>query len=107
MKNKKIKGEIRVNGKKYEYLLEKKKNNTVFLECEAANISQDFLAEDIAGLLVDLPELILAEKEHSKKASEIIQFRVTPALKNKIEKEALKKGYDSVSSFLRDKLLSI
>ena len=37
---------------------------STFLECEAANISQEFLNEDIPRLLNDLPNLILAEKAH-------------------------------------------
>ncbi len=66
------------------------------------HVSQDFLNADIPGLLNDLPHLILAEKEYNKQQNEIIRFRVNIEDKKQIEKKALKKGYHSVSSFLRD-----
>ncbi len=104
---KKIKNTISVNGKKYEYTLkENKKNNLVYVECDGAKIAQDFLKEDIANLILNLPNLILAEKEYSKKTSEVIQFRVTPKTKRDIEKKALKEGFDSVSSYIRKQILS-
>ncbi|MCK5588998.1 MAG: hypothetical protein KAI16_01660 [Candidatus Pacebacteria bacterium] len=102
-----LKNTITLNNKKYDYFLKDNKDGTIFFECEDAKISQDFLAEDIAGVIIDLPKLILAEKEYSKKASEVIQFRVSPADRSKIEKKALKEGFDSVSSYLRENLLSI
>lgn len=104
---KKIISEIKINNKKYSYSLENKKDGIVKMECAGAKINQDFLAKDIAGVLIDLPNLILAEKEYSKKASETIQVRITPKLKKKIEKKALKEGFDSVSSYVRSNLLSI
>lgn len=103
---KKTIGEIKVNNKKYPYILQSKSGDVVFVECKAAKISQDFLKEDIGGLLIDLPNLILAEKEYSKKASELIQLRVTPKNKRDIEKRALKEGFDSVSAYVRSNLLS-
>lgn len=104
---KKIIGEIKINNKKYEYSLEDIKKGIVYMECKAAKIDQEFLKKDIAGILIDLPNLILAEKEYSKKASETIQLRVTPKVKREIEKKALKEGFDSVSAYLRSNLLSI
>lgn len=73
-----------------------------FVECKAANISQEFLHADIPNLLHDLPHLILAEKAYHKQQNDVIRFRVTIEDKKQIEKQALKKGYHSVSSFLRD-----
>jgi hypothetical protein len=93
---------ITLNNKKYFYTLKKIDRDTCFVECEAAKIAQEFLNADIPDLLKDLPELILAEKNYSRHQSEIIRFRVTPEDKRQIEKRALKKGYHSVSSFLRD-----
>ncbi|MFC1616490.1 hypothetical protein ACFL21_05085, partial [Patescibacteria group bacterium] len=63
---------------------------------------QEFLNEDIPALLNDLPNLIIAEKNYNKQQSEMIRFRVTPEDKKRIEKHAIKKGYTSLSSFLRD-----
>jgi len=93
---------ITVNNKKYTCILKGTKKKTSFVQCDAANIKQEFLNKDIPYLLNDLPNLILAEKEYNKQQSEIIRFRVSPEDKKKIEKRALKKGYTSVSGFLRD-----
>lgn len=97
-----LKHYITVNNKKYSYTLQKKGKKTTYVECEAANIGQEFLNEDIPGLLNDLGNLIIAEKEYKKQQEEMIRFRVSAEDKRQIEKNAIKKGYPSVSSFLRD-----
>ena len=53
---------ITVQNKKYPYALEKRKGGAVFIECKDANIAQEFLAEDVADLLMNLPNLIVAEE---------------------------------------------
>ncbi len=98
---KRIVSNTTVNNKKYNYSLEEKKGGVIFFECKDANIAQDFLDEDIASLLIDLPNLIIAEKEHVKKQSEVIRFRISPTDKNKIEKKAVKEGYNSISDYMR------
>ncbi|MBI5004974.1 MAG: hypothetical protein HZC04_02240 [Candidatus Lloydbacteria bacterium] len=98
---KKIVANITVNNKKYKYSLEEKKGNIIFVECMDANIAQEFLAGDVPSLLIDLPNLIIAEKEHNKNQSEIIRFRISSTDKNKIERKAVKKGYSSLSDYLR------
>ncbi len=103
---KRITSNITVNNKKYNYSLEEKKKGVVFVECKDANIAQEFLAEDVARLIIDLPNLIIAEKEHNKKQSEVIRFRVSSTDKNKIEKKAIKEGYSSVSDYMRNVVLS-
>jgi len=100
MKN--IKHYITINNKKYFYILKPAKKSTTLVECEAANINQEFLNEDIPELLNDLPDLILAEKKYKKQQSELIRFRVSPDDKKQIEKIAVNKGYTSVSGYLRD-----
>ena len=105
--NKTVKHFVTMNGKKYFYTFRPYKDeifteNSVFFECDAAKISQPFLAEDVSALLIDLPELIILEKEYQKKQKDVIRFRVSVEEKKKIEKKAVKKGYASVSSFLRD-----
>lgn len=97
---------ITINNKKYAYSITKKKNNIVYVECEAAKIAQDFPAEDLADLLIDLPNLIMAEKQHQERQSNIIRFRVSTSDKKKIEKKAIEKGYESVSEYLRNLALS-
>lgn len=103
---KKIISNITVNNKKYKYSLQEKKGGVIFVECKDANISQDFLAEDVAGLIIDLPNLIISEKEYNKKQTEIVRFRISPQDKNKIEKKAVKEGYDSLSDYIRHLVIS-
>jgi hypothetical protein len=100
MKN--LKHYITINNKKYFYTLKPAKKGTTLVECEAANINQEFLNEDIPELLNDLPNLILAEKKYKKQQSELIRFRISPEDKKQIEKIAVKKGYSSISGYLRD-----
>lgn len=98
---------ITVNNKKYFYVLRAVGVKKTLVECPAANIAQEFLNEDVPGLLNDLPELILAEKKYKANQSEIIRFRISSEDKKEIEKKALKKGYSSVSGFLRDLALGV
>ena len=98
---KKIVANITVNNKKYKYSLEEKNGNVVFVECIDANIAQEFPAEDVPSLLIDLPNLIIAEKEYAGNQSEIIRFRISSSDKNKIERKAVKEGYDSLSDYMR------
>jgi hypothetical protein len=59
------------------------------------------LAEDVAAFLIDLPNLILAEKEYNKKQTEVVRFRISSEDKSKIEKDAVKEGFDSISDYMR------
>lgn len=106
MKKRKTEHFITFNNRKYSYFLSSPYKDegydVIFFECEAASIGQPFLAEDIPALLIDLPELIIAEKDYQKKQKEIIRFRVAVEDKKAIEKKAARMGYSSVSSFLRD-----
>jgi len=90
---KKVTANITINNKKYNYSLEEKKHGVIFIECKDANIAQDFLAEDVA-------------KEHAKKQSEVIRFRISSTDKSKIEKKAVKEGYNSISDYMRHLALS-
>jgi len=98
---KKIVSNITVNNRKYKYILEEKKCGIIFVECKDANIAQDFLAEDVASLLIDLPNLIIAEKSYNKKQSEVVRFRVSSVDKSRIERKAVKEGYESLSEYIR------
>lgn len=92
---------LTLGNKKYTYSLKQVSAETTHLVCEAANINQEFLNEDIPALLTDLPNLISAEKEYLTTQSEVIRFRVSAEDKKIIEQKAVKEGYTSVSSFLR------
>ena len=93
---------ITVKNKRYEYIITPISKKWIFFECHAGGIAQRFLAEDVMPLLIDLPELILLEKEWQKKQSEMIRFRVSSEDKMAIEKRAVKAGYPSISAFLRE-----
>lgn len=97
---------VTINNRKYSYSLTFVDKKTTLVACKDANISQEFLNEDIPTLLLDLPNLILSEKEYKKCQEEIIRFRISPEDKKLIEQKAIKKGYSNVSSFLRDLALS-
>jgi len=103
---KKIKGYITVNNKRHSYVLEEKTKKVMFFKCAEANISQEFLSEDIPSLLIDLPNLIIAEKQYKKNQSEIVRFRISSKDKRKIEIKASQKGFESVSGYLRKLALS-
>ena len=64
---KEISATITIQNKKYDYSLTKKKGDVVRVVCKATQIDQDFPAADVPNLLIDLPNLILAEKEHQVK----------------------------------------
>ncbi len=93
---------ITIRNKKHSYTLRSAGKGTTLVECESANIEQEFLNEDIPGLLSDLPDLILAEKKHKSQSSEMIRFRISSQDKKTIERKAIQKGYASLSSYLRD-----
>lgn len=98
---------ITVQNKKYEYTLQPAKEKGVIqFVCTAANISQDFLAEDIPALIIDLPNLIIAEREYQDNQTEVMRFRISAEDKKKIEKKALAGGFSSVSDYLRARALA-
>ncbi len=93
---------ITVQNKKFEYTIKPAKEKGVIrFVCKAAKIDQDFLAEDIAALIIDLPELIVSERIYGVSQSQVVRFRVSKEDKKKIEKRAVSKGFDSVSDYLR------
>ena len=98
---KKVQSTITVQKKKHTYTLSEKKAGVVHVSCPSANIDQDFLAEDVAALLIDLPNLIAAERDYKKNQSEVIRFRVSSEDKNKVERKAVQEGFGSVSDYLR------
>lgn len=98
---------ITVNNKKYDYSLTALKDNSVLVECKAAKIAQPFPAEDVAHLLLDLPNLITAEKEYQERQGDVLRFRVTSDDKRRIEERAAKDGFFSVSEYLRHRALGV
>ncbi len=93
---------ITVKNKKHSYTIKPVNRETVYIDCPAAGISQRFHVEDVTALLVDLPELIILEQEWQKKRKEVIRFRVSAEDKKKIEKNAVKAGFHTISAYLRN-----
>jgi hypothetical protein len=98
----KTKSSITVKNKIYPYTLEKTSSGTIRLVSKDARIDQTFLPEDVSEIILDLPNLIVAEQSHEKKHSDVIRFRVSGVDKARIEKKAIANGYDSVSGYVRD-----
>ncbi len=98
---KRISSTITIQNKKYNYSVTEKTKKIAEFECVAAKIKQDFLKEDIADLLIDLPNLIIAEKEREKTQKDVIRFRISSEDKAIVEKKALKAGFINVSDYLR------
>lgn len=93
---------ITVNNKKYTYSLKRIDKKTTRVLCKAANIDQPFHNEDLAELLFYLPDYIVEEEnERKREGKEFIRFRVSGIEKKRIQKNAFKRGYTNVSSFLR------
>lgn len=101
MSQKHLEHSVTLNNRKYFYSLVPLDEESTFVECDAANISQPFANEDIPALLMDLPNLILAEKAYQKKQAEVIRFRVSIEEKKAIERKAASEGYPTTSAFLR------
>ena len=98
---------ITVQNKKFEYTIKPAKEKGVIrFICKAAKIDQDFLAEDIPPLVIDLPELIVSERTYNANQSQVVRFRVSTEDKKKIEKKAVSEGFDSVSDYLRSVALA-
>ena len=102
MKTLKTQSSITMKNKVFPYTLIRTKSGNIRLIAKAAHIDQEFLPEDLSEIILDLPNLILAEQEYVKKQSDVIRFRVAARDKQQIEKKALKSGYSSVSGYIRD-----
>ena len=101
-----LKHYIIVGNRKYEYVLEPSRSRTM-LVCEGAGIAERFDNSEIPRVLANLPEIIikLTEAASAEMQSEALRFRVTPTEKERIVHDAVSAGYDSVSAYLRDKIL--
>jgi ribosomal protein L28 len=102
----KTKASVTIKNKVHTYTLEKMSSECVRIVCKAANIDQEFLREDVSDVILDLPNLIISEQVYQKSHNEVIRFRVSSTDKKHIEKKAIKKGYSSVSSYIRNLALS-
>ena len=99
---------ITVQNKKYTYAIKPSdsEKGAIRFVCKAGNIDQDFLAEDIPALIIDLPNLIVAERKYQTSQSEVVRFRLSAEDKKKITKKAVASGFDSVSDYLRSLALT-
>lgn len=97
---------LKVGRKSYPYTITPVNKKEVHFECKEAGISQEFLAEDIPALLIDLPELIEMDKEFEHEYRHVLRFRLNSKEKKKIQQNAKKHGYKNISAFLRDLALN-
>lgn len=81
-------------------------DGTTSVRCEAAKIDQPFENADVPSLLLDIPNLIEAEKAYQEKRSEVIRVRMTSEEKQSISELAKKAGCRSISDYVRKTLLS-
>ena len=97
---------IVVGNRKYEYILEPARTRTN-LVCEGAGIEQKYSNNEIPAILANLPSIIIsfAEAQSEQVQSEALRFRVTPAEKEQIALAAYDAGFDSMSAYLRAKVL--
>ena len=102
----KTKATVTVKNKAYPYTLEKVGIGVVKIVSKDAKINQEFLAEDVSEIILDLPNLIIAEQKYKENQDQTIRFRVSGKDKKAIEKKAIEKGYDSVSGYVRDLALN-
>ena len=102
----KTKGSITIKNKRFPYSLSQNKDGSIRFVSKDAKINQDFLPEDISLLILDLPNLIIAEQKYKDNKDTTVKFRVSTKDKERIEKKAIAKGYTSVSKYLKDLALS-
>jgi hypothetical protein len=100
------KSAVFVGSKKYTYTLTERKNDMVHVDCEAASVGQEFEAQDVGALILDLPNLIEAEQAYQEKQSGTIRFRTTAQERQKIEVRAKASG-KSISKYVRDLALQV
>lgn len=101
-----LKHYIIVGNRKYEYVLAPSRTRTM-LVCEGAGINARYDNSDIPRVLAGLADTILRlSEEVADGQSEALRFRVTPAEKERIMRDAYDGGYETVSSYLRDKVLT-
>ncbi len=98
----KTKASITLKNKVYPYTLERTVSGAIRIVAKDACLDQEFLPEDVSEIILDLPNLIIAEQEYTRKQSDVIRFRISSADKARIEKKAIKNGYDSISGYIRD-----
>lgn len=98
-------GAVFIGSKKYPYTLTEQNSGMIYVDCKAACVGQEFEPEDVSALILDLPNLIQAEREYQEKQSGTIRFRTTAEQRKKIESNAKASG-KSVSKFVRDLALN-
>ena len=77
--------------RRHEYTLsqpfEEDGEKLVHFTCPKLGLEQDFLAEDIPALILDLPNLVEANEKHNEelRQEKIVRFRVSEQDRQKIE----------------------
>lgn len=90
---------------RYEYTLEKISDEVIHFTCEKLGMDEEFLQEDVANLIMDLPNIANNLKNYEKNKV-TVKFRVTPVEKQRILENATQKGYKNTSDFVRELALA-
>lgn len=94
---------IKIKNKYYPFTIELVDQQVTIFTCDMAGIPrQEFATEDVPQLIIDLPELIQEEQDFRSKQNDMVRFRISGQEKSEMEKLAVKKGYRTLSAFLRD-----
>ena len=76
------------------------------VKCEIANLNQFYDIEDLGTLLENLPSII-EEQKTAIKREKSIRVRLTEKEKMKVELLSKQKGYNNISSYIRDRALQV
>jgi hypothetical protein len=104
---------IRHNNKSYPVILTDEPNNeydTIHIYCKGAGLDQWIMREDLDEFLDTIPELIEIKKDVDRELwikDEVFHMRLTSKEKELLKKNAKKRWYSSISSFIRAVTLSI
>ncbi|MCF7906148.1 hypothetical protein K9L63_03100 [Candidatus Gracilibacteria bacterium] len=97
-----------IGSRKYEYKLGKpfqeEGEKLMHFSCSKLGIDQDFLAEDIPELILDLPNMAYNLKQSVKQGT-FIRIRIKTEEKEIIEKKAMDAG-KTTSAYIRERALS-
>ena len=100
-----VKHYIVIGNRKYAYVLRPARKTTMLI-CEDVNLQERVDNEQLPHVLAMLPRMILSALQEAQRQSEVLRFRVSPEEKERIMRDALEAGFDTISAYIRSRLLS-
>jgi len=94
---------IIIGRERYGYTI-KPARQVTYLVCRSANIEGHFPNDEVPRVLAKLPALIAEHRNllESKQQTEVVRFRVSKEERARIEENAFREGYETISAYLRD-----